>query len=131
MNYHTLTSGTMWASQFIRNRRQNSIALLVLHSLQGQKSWFPRPITFSCNLYLLAWFSLAAVRVKMAQVYHKRLLVSSLFPSLALCALIKERSSTHTYSSHRLPLCGKREAFAALANCLIQILNKSPSGLTP
>jgi hypothetical protein len=34
------------ASQFIGNCRQNSVALLVLHCLQGQKSWFPRPILF-------------------------------------------------------------------------------------
>ena len=34
------------ASQFIGNCRQNSVALLVLHCLQGQKSWFPRPIFF-------------------------------------------------------------------------------------
>lgn len=26
--------------------------------------------TFSCNLYLLAWFSLMAMRVKMTQIYH-------------------------------------------------------------
>jgi hypothetical protein len=58
----------VWASQFIGDRLQNLIALSVLHHLQGQEFRFPRPIAFSCNLYLLAWFSLTAVRVK---IYHK------------------------------------------------------------
>jgi hypothetical protein len=51
----------------------------------------------------------------MVQVYHKRLLVSSLFPSLALRALVRERASTRSHSSHRLPQSGKREASAVSA----------------
>jgi hypothetical protein len=38
----------------------------------------PKTQTFFCNLYLLAWFSLTALRVKMYKLYHKRLLVSPL-----------------------------------------------------
>ena len=30
----------------------------------------PKTHSFSCDLYLLAWFSLTAVRVKMVQAYH-------------------------------------------------------------
>jgi hypothetical protein len=43
VNYHTLIFGTVWASQFNGHRRQDSIVRLVLHPLQGQESWFPRP----------------------------------------------------------------------------------------
>ncbi len=40
------------ASQFIGNSLKNSAVFLVLYSLQGQESWFPRPKSFSCNIYL-------------------------------------------------------------------------------
>jgi hypothetical protein len=46
VNYPTLTYGTARASQFNGNRLQDSVVLLVLHCLQGQESWFPRPILF-------------------------------------------------------------------------------------
>jgi hypothetical protein len=33
----------------------------------------PKTQTFACNLYLLAWFLLTALRVKMYQLYHAKL----------------------------------------------------------
>ncbi len=47
----------------------------------------PKTHTFSCNTYLLAWFSLTALVVKMSRFYHEHLLVSSSTPSLFHAAL--------------------------------------------
>ncbi len=54
MNYSDLPTAEVGASQFIGNSLKNSAVFLVLHSLQGQESWFPRPKSFSCNIYLIS-----------------------------------------------------------------------------
>ncbi len=83
MNYLDLPTAEVDRSQFIGNSLKNSVVFLVLHSLQGQESWFPRPKSFtlsvvlrgasrregfSCNIYLLAWFSLMALMVKISAI---------------------------------------------------------------
>ena len=45
----------------------------------------PKTHTFSCNTYLLAWFSLMALVVKIIQSYHKSFFVSLSQISLAHC----------------------------------------------